>query len=36
MIHFTVDEQDQIITIRAVFNTLRDPGIWKKEIKLIP
>jgi len=30
MIHFTIDEQEQLITVRAVFNTFRDPGIWKE------
>jgi toxin ParE1/3/4 len=30
MIHFTIDEQKQLITVRAVFNTFRDPGVWKK------
>jgi hypothetical protein len=27
-----IDEQKQLITIRAVFNTSRDPGFWKKRI----
>lgn len=30
MIHFTVDEQKQLITVRAVFNTFRNPNIWKE------
>ncbi len=29
MIHFTVNEDLQIITIRAVFNTSKDPNDWK-------
>ncbi len=29
MIHYTVDEENQWIVIRAVLNTHRDPGIWK-------
>jgi len=30
MIHFTVDEEDECVIVRAVFNTSRDPGMWKK------
>jgi toxin ParE1/3/4 len=30
MIHFTIDEEKQLVTVRAVFNTSRDPGIWKE------
>ena len=30
MIYFTIDEEEQLITVRAVFNTLRNPEIWKK------
>lgn len=30
MIHFTVDEQEKRVIVRAVFNMSRDPGIWKK------
>lgn len=29
MIHFTIDEQVQLITVLAVFNTARNPKIWK-------
>jgi hypothetical protein len=29
MIHFEVDEVKKIVTIRAVFNTSRNPNIWK-------
>ncbi len=29
MIHFSIDENKQQITVRAVFNTARDPKIWK-------
>ncbi len=29
MIHYTVDEENEWIVIRAVLNTHRDPGIWK-------
>lgn len=30
MVHFTVDEDHKLVTVRAVFNTLRNPEIWKK------
>lgn len=30
MIHFTIDETEQHLTIHGVFNTFRDPGVWKK------
>jgi len=30
MIHFTVDEQEQLINVRAVFNTFRNPNMWKE------
>lgn len=30
MIHFTVDEKEQLIIVRAVFNTFRNPNIWKE------
>lgn len=30
MIHFTIDENEQIINVRAILNTFRDPGIWEK------
>ncbi|MEX0845329.1 MAG: hypothetical protein WD022_08600 [Balneolaceae bacterium] len=30
MIHFTINEQEQLITVRAVFNTFRNPNIWKE------
>jgi toxin ParE1/3/4 len=29
MIHFTIDEKVQLITVLAVFNTARNPKIWK-------
>ncbi len=29
MIHFSINEQKQLITVMAVFNTARDPKIWK-------
>ena len=29
MIHFTVQEEAKTIIIRAVFNTYRNPDIWK-------
>lgn len=30
MIHFTIDEEKQMITVRALFNTFRNPNIWKE------
>lgn len=30
MVHFTVDEVKQLIIIRGVFNTARDPKIWQQ------
>ncbi len=30
MVHFTVDETQQVVTVRAVFHTSRDPKNWKK------
>jgi hypothetical protein len=29
MIHFTVDEKDKRVIVRAVLNTSRDPDHWK-------
>lgn len=29
MIHFTVDEENKWIVVRAVINTSRDPKIWQ-------
>jgi hypothetical protein len=29
MIHFTINEDQQLIIIHAFFNTFRDPKIWK-------
>lgn len=31
MIHYSVDEVNRQIVIRAVFNTYRDPNIWKRK-----
>jgi hypothetical protein len=31
MIHYSVDESNRQIIIRAVFNTHRDPKIWKRK-----
>ncbi|MGS2764458.1 type II toxin-antitoxin system RelE/ParE family toxin [Sinomicrobium sp. M5D2P9] len=31
MIHFTVDEKHKEVTVRAIFNTSRDPKIWKRK-----
>ncbi len=28
MIHFTINEADNIITVRAVFHTSQDPEKW--------
>ena len=33
MIHFIINQEINIIKIIAVFNTYRDPEIWKKRIK---
>ena len=30
MIHYTIDEAENEVTVRAVFSTHMDPGIWKK------
>jgi toxin ParE1/3/4 len=30
MIHFTLNEEDKIIVVRAVFDTSRDPELWTK------
>lgn len=30
MIHFTINETDKIVTVRAVFNTHKDPEIWRE------
>ncbi|MEQ6120503.1 type II toxin-antitoxin system RelE/ParE family toxin [Reichenbachiella sp. MALMAid0571] len=30
MIHFTIDEENKIVTVKAVFNTSKDPKKWKK------
>ena len=30
LIHYTINETERLITIRAVFNTSRDPKIWLK------
>ena len=30
MVHFTIDEDSQLIIVRSVFNTSRDPEIWKQ------
>lgn len=35
MIHFTVDEQNKLVVVRAVFSTLRHPEIWKKRSKYL-
>jgi hypothetical protein len=29
MVHYTIDEQNKNIIVRAVFNTSRNPTIWK-------
>lgn len=29
MIHFTVDQVNRIVVVRAVFNTYLDPDVWK-------
>ncbi len=30
MLHFTVEEEDQTVTLRAVFHTSRNPENWKE------
>jgi toxin ParE1/3/4 len=30
MVHFTIDEENNRVTVRAVLHTSRDPQIWKK------
>lgn len=30
MIHFTVNEADNLVTVRAVFHTSQDPKKWTK------
>lgn len=30
MVHFTIDEKKELIIVRAVFNTFRNPSIWKE------
>ena len=30
MLHFTIDEMNKAVIIRAVFHTSRDPKIWRK------
>lgn len=32
MIHFTINESGQQVKIHGVFNTFRDPGVWKERI----
>lgn len=34
MVHYTIDEGNSSLTIRAVFNTSKDPGIWKTRSSL--
>jgi hypothetical protein len=33
MIHFTVNESESLVIIRAVFDTHRNPKIWKRRKK---
>jgi len=30
MIHYTVNENEKLVIVRAVFNTSRDPKLWQK------
>lgn len=30
MIHYTINEKTQTVVIRAIFNTHRNPKLWKK------
>lgn len=32
MIHYTINESGQQVIIHGVFNTFRDPNIWKQRI----
>ncbi|REL37584.1 hypothetical protein DYD21_07285 [Rhodohalobacter sp. SW132] len=32
MIHFTINEIERHVIIHGVFNTFRDPGIWRERI----
>lgn len=31
MVHFTVDEKNMLVTVRAVFHTSTDPKNWKNK-----
>jgi hypothetical protein len=33
MVHFVVDDQQDIVTVYAVFHTSRNPQIWNKRPK---
>jgi len=30
MVHFTVDDKNKTVVVRAIFNTSRDPDIWEE------
>jgi len=32
MVHFTINEAHQLIIIRGVFNTARDPSVWQHRV----
>jgi toxin ParE1/3/4 len=32
MVHFSIDEANDVVIIRAVFNTSLDPGKWKGRV----
>ena len=29
MLHFTINEQEKLVVVRALFNTARNPKVWK-------
>lgn len=33
MIHFTINEQEKIVTIQAILNTYRSPTVWRERDK---
>jgi mRNA-degrading endonuclease RelE of RelBE toxin-antitoxin system len=32
MIHFTVDDKEQTVRVHGIFNTSRDPRLWKDRL----
>ncbi len=33
MIHFSIDEQNKLVVVHALFHTSRNPETWNKRIK---